>query len=246
MRFYLTVFALALTACGPKELTPEDSASTSADSTAAPVTAGNSSITDASASTSSSDPTVPPDPTVSSVPPDPITTTANPTAASTPTTDTDDSDTDDSASETGGCSFLAQCDDVPQIECDAFQQDCPEGQKCAAFAHDGGTAWNSLKCVPVAPEPKQPGEPCTAEGLTGVDDCALGSMCFFQNDQDIGACVPLCTGTLEKPVCPADSVCALANDDVLTLCLPPCETDADCPEGQVCFAVGTTLVCGPL
>ncbi len=56
--------------------------------------------------------------------------------------------------------------------CDLFQQNCPEGEKCASYAEGGGIVWNATKCVPVTGD-AGPGEPCTAVGggISGFDDC---------------------------------------------------------------------------
>lgn len=137
-----------------------------------------------------------------------------------------------------GAFIYAPWDGGDPDECDNFTQDCPVGQKCAAWAEDGGTSWNALKCVPVVEDPKQPGEPCTAEpGVTGVDDCDVGVMCWDLDAELMGTCVPLCTGTVDMPLCddPA-ATCALFNDDVLNLCLPSCDPLLqDCPDDDVCI-----------
>jgi hypothetical protein len=125
------------------------------------------------------------------------------------------------------------------VECDNWQQDCPPGEKCAAWANDGGSAWNSLKCVPVAEDPKQPGDACTVEGsgVSGVDDCDVGVMCWDIDDMNMGTCVPLCTGSPDAPMCEDPTrTCAVANEGVLNLCLPSCDPLAqDCPGGDLCI-----------
>lgn len=72
-----------------------------------------------------------------------------------------------STGTTGGdtCGFLCGTDEdaTGVTPCDVFKQDCPEGEKCSAYADDGGTSWNASKCVPVNGD-GQPGEPCTVEG----------------------------------------------------------------------------------
>ena len=128
------------------------------------------------------------------------------------------------------CSFIA-CETTgdPPIapECDNWSQDCPDGQKCAAYADDGGTSWNNLKCVPVEENGGAPGDPCTVEGngVSGVDSCGKGTMCWnVDGDTGQGTCVGLCTGSPEATNC-ADpqTTCVIANEGVLNLCLPSCD-----------------------
>lgn len=119
-------------------------------------------------------------------------------------------------------------------ECSVWTQDCSEGQKCSAYADDGGSSWNANKCVPVMPDPHAPGEACTVtgSGVSGIDDCELGSMCWDVGDDLMGTCVALCTGSLEEPMCldPA-TACVIYNDGVLNLCLDRCDPlTGDCPD----------------
>jgi len=82
------------------------------------------------------------------------------------------------------------------------------------------SSWDATKCVDVTGTDK-PGEPCIVEGATsGVDSCIAGAMCWGANEQGIGTCVPLCTGSTEARVCPAHRVCTVSG--VLNLCLPSC------------------------
>jgi hypothetical protein len=137
-------------------------------------------------------------------------------------------------------------------ECDVWSQDCAEGEKCNPWANDGGSAWNATKCVPVDPDPNQPGEPCTVEGsgVSGIDDCDLGSMCFWVDvETNMGTCVAMCTGSAAAPECPdACDECMIANDGVLTLCLDSCDPlTQDCGEGRGCYPnlSGDQFVCFP-
>lgn len=163
-------------------------------------------------------------------------TSESPASTSTSTCDSACSD----ASEAG--SFLYATVDVPYTyECDPFEQDCPEGQKCSAYADDGGSHWNNLKCVPVPENARLPGEPCTAmtSGTSGLDDCVLGAMCWHvDKDTHMGTCVALCTGTADAPVCDdLETVCWISNANVLNLCLPICNPLAqDCSVDEVCIA----------
>ncbi len=146
-----------------------------------------------------------------------------------------------SGSTTEACSF-ANCDDMNRTDsCDPFTQDCPEGQKCAAGAADGSNSWNALKCVDVTGT-GEPGDDCTVEGhLTGIDSCIEGTMCWSLNEDGIGTCVGLCTGSAEAPVCPAGS-CTISG--TLNLCLSNCDPLLqDCPGTDVCIPYGVGFVC---
>jgi hypothetical protein len=132
------------------------------------------------------------------------------------------------------------CDDDPAFECDVFAQDCPVGEKCTAWANDGGEEWNATRCVPVAPDPDQPGESCMVEGgpVSGIDTCDLGSLCLDVDDETLtGTCVALCTGTVDAPTCEEEgTVCAISNGGALALCRPACDPLAqDCPAGDGCY-----------
>ncbi len=143
------------------------------------------------------------------------------------------------------CSFLS-CDDASVCDwpCDPWNQDeCPEGDKCTAWADDGGNSWNDTKCVEVAPNPHKPGEPCKVEGsgVSGLDDCERGAMCWDPDpDTLIGTCVGLCDGSPRTPTCAEpNTFCVVSGEGVLNLCLPTCDPLAvDCPEGQVCINAG--------
>lgn len=147
-----------------------------------------------------------------------------------------------------GCSFLG-CEEEtegPIGECDVFVQDCPEDQKCAAWANDGGNSWNSTKCVPLSGT-KVPGDPCTTEGsgVSGLDDCEKGSMCWDTDEENKGVCVALCTGDQQNPECgDPGTACAVVNDGVLNLCLDRCDPLVqDCPGDDLCLPVDAAYVC---
>jgi len=114
------------------------------------------------------------------------------------------------------CGAPAGLDGVVRCsQCDPWAQDCTFGEKCAPWNDDGGNSYNATKCVSVDPEPKQPGEPCVGEGLSGQDDCDVGVLCVQ------GICVALCQGTPEDPICSEEgTACSIENEGVLILCLP--------------------------
>ncbi len=160
--------------------------------------------------------------------------------------DTGSSD-DNGASSVGFYGGPAPDHSTP-IECDFWEQDCPDGDKCMPWANDGGETWNALRCVPVDADPDQPGEPCVVEGsgVSGVDSCALGAMCFFVDPQtNAGTCVAQCGGTPMNPVCDdVGEACLIANDAVLALCLPTCDPLLQsCDTGQVCVPADGSFVC---
>lgn len=172
---------------------------------------------------------------------DPADTTSSPASTSTSdilSTSTTDPTADESISTS--CQFFCPDDVGPGIpSCDPFTQDCPDGEKCNPYADDGGSSWNDDKCVPIVPDPDLPGEPCTVEesGASGIDTCALGSMCWdVDNDTLIGTCIPLCTGSTEMGICPETLLCAVFNEGTLPLCLPRCDPLLqDCSPDDVCI-----------
>lgn len=160
-------------------------------------------------------------------------TSTEPTAETTVAASTSMSFIDPSAgceTEGGGAGSLA--------ECDVWAQDCCAGDKCVAWANDGGTVWNATRCVPVSPEPNAPGEPCMVEGsgVSGIDDCDATSFCWAVDPRTlVGECVALCQGSEDVPVCRPGTDCFVANEGVLTLCLDRCDPLApDCGAGQAC------------
>ncbi len=143
----------------------------------------------------------------------------------------------------GGGAFISDPDGgFGTGECDVWKQDCGQGEKCMPWANDGGNAWNATKCSPVHPNPNQPGDACTVEssGVSGIDDCDKGSMCFGVNPDTLtGVCVSMCTGGADAPTCPNGGVCEISHDGVLALCQTACDPKAnDCPEGQACLENG--------
>ena len=126
--------------------------------------------------------------------------------------------------------------DVSSIQgCDIWSEDCPEGQKCMPYSGDGDNAWDSLKCVPIVPDPDQVDEPCTVFGsaVSGEDSCDKHLICWdVDPDTGAGTCLAMCIGTPSEPDC-ADSyeICTIANGGVLILCLPQCDPLASDCEG---------------
>ena len=189
----------------------------------------------ATTTTATSEPgsTTAPVPTTTS--PESTTTSSDATSTTTATTDTTTQD------------FIIKPDGhTGSGTCAVFAQDCPMGQKCAAWAQDGGGAWNATKCVDITGD-GAPGEPCTAEGggLSGIDDCALGSMCWdIDSKTQQGTCVGLCTGTPAEPMCPPMFKCYISGDGTLNLCLSHCDPlIQDCPGTDLCIPSADEFTC---
>jgi hypothetical protein len=219
----------ALVSCGPSVVLDEDGARTTGEA----------------ASTSSG----------TSGPPDPVTT--GPTIPPSPDDDgegTDSTGAIGASTSTGepgdaeGCGFL--CDvDAGAAECDLFAQNCPPGEKCMPWANDGGP-WNATRCSPVADDPTPVGEACTVEGsgISGVDDCDVGLMCWNVDENGQGTCEEMCTGSLEAPICDnPEHYCAIANDGFIALCLHACHPLLqDCEvRNEVCYPLNDEWVCAP-
>ncbi len=134
------------------------------------------------------------------------------------------------------------------VECDVWAQDCPEDEKCMPWGNDGGT-WNATRCSPLNPNAGEPGDACTVEGnaASGIDDCALGSMCWDVDETNTGVCVSFCMGTEANPVCEdPNASCTIANEGTVILCLPSCDPLLqDCQDGNACYPVDDAFVCGP-
>ncbi len=146
-------------------------------------------------------------------------------------------------------SFIVPPEEPPP-SCDVWTQDCPGGEKCMPWANDGGNVWNDLKCVDIADNPAQPGDPCTVEGsgVTGLDNCELGSMCWgVDGETNMGTCVSMCAGDQSAPFCEdPDSSCVIVNDGVLTICLPTCDPLLqDCGDTEACYPVNGVFTCAP-
>jgi len=149
------------------------------------------------------------------------------------------------------CSFIDCTTGGPDVtggECSLWDQDCPGDEKCNPYANDGGASWNSSRCAPLDSGPGQPGDPCNVEGsgVSGVDSCDVGSMCWNVDEENTGTCVSLCQGTEANPLCdnPTDQ-CIIANDGWLPLCLPQCDPLLGCQDGEGCYPADDGFVCVP-
>ena len=163
-------------------------------------------------------------------------------------TDTTSTDTTSPCDTACGSSDAAGGLDFPTgggIECDVFLPDCAPGEKCAAWADDG-VAWNATRCVPVTGD-KVPGDVCMTEaGLSGIDNCEAGAMCWDVDAKNMGTCFALCKGTSMAPTCDEGFSCSYASESVLNLCLPECDPLVqDCAGDKLCVPNHVTFVCVP-
>lgn len=169
-------------------------------------------------------------------------------ASSVPGTSTTDTPDPTATGTSAGETFIVPPDGGTPGECDVFAQDCPDGEKCAAYANDGGSSWNDTKCVPVAQDAASVGDDCLAEGsgVSGLDNCEKGAMCWDTDAENKGYCVQLCTGSADAPVCDESGfICAVVNQGVLNLCLPGCDPlQQDCPMGDdLCIPADSGFLC---
>ncbi len=143
------------------------------------------------------------------------------------------------------CGFICDRDTgATSIKCDAFNQECPAGEKCAVYADERGADWNATRCVPVTGN-GQPGDPCvTPQAGSGLDDCAEGMVCWDLDAMDHGTCFAMCTGSEAMPLCAADGICAVTSSSILNVCIPPCDPLAqDCLGDDSCVSVADTFIC---
>jgi len=121
-----------------------------------------------------------------------------------------------------------------ELACDAFLQDCPDGEKCVPYVSDGGS-FNALRCVPVVGD-QAVGETCHYDGpVQATDDCDELGYCWYV-EGDSGVCLALCLGSPETPECPPSTSCSITGDGVVNLCIPRCDPLAqDCAEGMGCY-----------
>jgi hypothetical protein len=133
-------------------------------------------------------------------------------------------------------------------ECDIWAQDCPPGEKCMPWDNSGSGSWNSTKCTPVNANPGGEGDDCTVEGsgVSGVDTCDVGKLCWYLDENNAGKCIDMCTGSPDNGQCDDGQICDVSNDGVLILCLTECDPLVQsCDEGQICFysPFSQTFIC---
>lgn len=135
--------------------------------------------------------------------------------------------------------------------CDIFEQDCPQGEKCAPYAAEGVTEWTGAKCMPLDPAPRQPGEACSVTGhaYSGRDNCDVGDLCWTANAETLeGICISLCIGSSDSPACEdPETVCrTCSGESCLPICRQRCHPiEQDCPESQGCYPDNGGYFCSP-
>ncbi|MCA9709086.1 MAG: hypothetical protein KDK70_24795 [Myxococcales bacterium] len=137
-------------------------------------------------------------------------------------------------------------------ECDYFEQDCREGEKCTPWSEMADLVPDESRCCPVKEPVAQTGDLCMVEGYLGscVDNCAPGNICLDIDGDGQGVCQDLCGGTAENPICPDDDECFVYFGGV-PLCFAPCDPLVqDCPGDKGCYpdAIaegGTGWLCMP-
>ncbi len=123
-----------------------------------------------------------------------------------------------------------------------LDDDCPEGQKCTAYAVDEGTCCvGANRCVPIIGD-RGLGQSCTRTQYN--DDCADRLFCMTKSSGGVGegSCVLMCDWTAEDS-CPdlfgGPAQCIPLNGGVLPICERTCSPFMeDCPQGYGCFPVG--------
>lgn len=187
----------------------------------------------------------PPTPTATSTTTGLPTTTT--TATSTVSTVTDTTVGDPDSSDEGSFIVEPEIGSVCLSCCDTWAQDCPEGEKCSAWANDGSDDWNGTRCSEIDANPGQPGDACSVEGhqASGLDTCDLWAMCWNVDPVTLeGTCVALCSGDQANPSCDDPDTSCFANDGVLNLCLPHCDPLASgCAADQACLPADDDFVC---
>lgn len=188
---------------------------------------------------------------------DPSQTGEGSTSSATTSSSSSSSESSDSDSSTGegttstatttdpsATDFVPMEPDLGWVEdCDMWEQDCAEGEKCVPWASTGGS-WDDAKCVPVLGE-QAAGEPCVYGGaVDATDDCDAGTHCWNVMEVEgemLGTCTPFCTN-VEDPMCPMGYACSVSSS--LAICIETCDPiEQDCAEGTACFWTHSDFSC---
>lgn len=106
-------------------------------------------------------------------------------------------------------------------QCDIWEQDCPSGYKCMAFAEADEPVFTGNRCTLVVDDPKGVGESCTVvDGWwSGIDDCDHGLACWdINHETNTGYRVAMCTGNADAAQCPKRTLSARSG----SLASPTC------------------------
>jgi hypothetical protein len=118
------------------------------------------------------------------------------------------------------------CEPEKNLECDPGLQDCPDGEKCTAYAENPGSCCvDATKCVDIIGD-LQLGDVCNR--MPENDDCAKGLFCMTQTSGDTGDGVCRAFCDINNPASCTDAGlpeadCIAYNDGVLPLCAEPCD-----------------------
>lgn len=151
--------------------------------------------------------------------------------------------------ETGTLTFVPD-NDISALYgiCDAFAQDCPEGEKCVPYSSTGDGIYDARKCVIIGGD-QQLGEPCTYSGVVdSTDDCGEHLFCYYAPGEQggEGECVAFCEGTADDPVCAPGTSCVIAFEGSLTTCLQNCDPLLqDCVDERACHWTNADFACMP-
>jgi hypothetical protein len=172
------------------------------------------------------------------------------TTSTTTTSTTSSTTTTDPTTTTDDPGTFIPIPDMGPPPCDAFAQDCPRGEKCMPYASDGGQSWNDSKCVDVMDDPAAVGEPCFVldSGVSGLDNCELGAMCWNPDDQNQGTCIALCGGTADNPACPDGFNCTYGRSVPFGVCTALCDPLLqNCEPGDLCIPdpIDLGFLCSP-
>ncbi|MEM9456077.1 MAG: hypothetical protein AAGF11_17985 [Myxococcota bacterium] len=175
----------------------------------------------------------------------PTTTTTSMTTMGPEGTSSTTTSVDESSDDQGG-SFYAGPTDIPTTElCDLQAQDCLPGEKCSPWSVDGDHIHDSSRCVPVADNPGQSGEPCQVEGshYSGFDDCDVGLVCAdVAPGTDTGVCRAICDPDGEKFCADPNTVCIGWYDGAFPICSAACDPVLmDCRPGLGCYGNPDTV-----
>ena len=113
------------------------------------------------------------------------------------------------------------------------------------------SSWMTRACIPVAADPKAPGEPCVRLGnAQGEDDCAAGAYCSYFGGVWLNAelnapqfqrvCSSYCRFEKDCPLGEACVVIGAALSQTTGLCRPRCELLGPCGAGEKCGLTSLT------
>jgi len=130
--------------------------------------------------------------------------------------------------------------------CAPGAQDCPSGQKCVWFSHEGGARRDNALCIPVTGD-LGPFEPCSLPNGFGADitdDCDERSYCLeVYQTADHGFCAPFAVGSACEEL-PGSQVVAENGSNFPAACLMhpchPLQADA-CDDGMRCMFYPASL-----